>query len=36
MLGKTIEEINIGDTADFTKSVSGYDVYSFAGANRRF
>lgn len=36
MLGKTIEEINIGDTADFTKSVSGYDVYSFAGVTGDF
>jgi len=31
MLGKTIEEIKVGDSADFTKSVTGYDVYSFAG-----
>ncbi len=36
MLGKTIEEINIGDTANFTKSVSGYDVYSFAGVTGDF
>jgi len=31
MLGKTIEEIKVGDIANFTKSVTGYDVYSFAG-----
>jgi len=31
MLGKTIEEINVGDSANFTKSVTDYDVYSFAG-----
>lgn len=36
MLGKTIEEINVGDTADFTKSVGGYDVYSFAGVTGDF
>lgn len=36
MLGKTIEEISIGDTADFTKSVSGYDIYSFAGVTGDF
>ena len=29
MLGKTIDEINVGDSADFTKTVTGYDVYSF-------
>jgi len=31
MLGKTCKEINIGDTAEFTKTVSEFDVYSFAG-----
>lgn len=36
MLGKTIEEIKIGDSADFTKSVTGYDVYSFAGITGDF
>ncbi|NLW92388.1 MAG: MaoC family dehydratase [Syntrophomonadaceae bacterium] len=36
MLGKTIEEINIGDTADFVKSVTEYDVYSFAGITGDF
>lgn len=36
MLGKTIEEINIGDTAEFVKSVTEYDVYSFAGITGDF
>ena len=36
MLGKTIEEINIGDSADFTKTITVYDVYSFAGVTGDF
>lgn len=36
MLGKTIAEINIGDTADFTKSVTEFDIYSFAGITGDF
>jgi len=36
MLGKTIEEIKVGDSADFTKSVTGYDIYSFAGVTGDF
>jgi 3-hydroxybutyryl-CoA dehydratase len=36
MLGKSIDEINIGDKADFTKTVSEYDVYSFAGITGDF
>lgn len=36
MLGKTVEEINIGDSADFTKTVTEYDVYSFAGITGDF
>ncbi len=36
MLGKTVQEINVGDTADFTKSITGYDVYSFAGVTGDF
>lgn len=36
MLGKSIEEMNIGDTASFTKTVSEYDVYSFAGITGDF
>ena len=31
MIGKTIEEIKIGDTAKFSKTVSESDVYLFAG-----
>lgn len=36
MLGKTVEEINIGDSAEFVKSVTEYDVYSFAGITGDF
>jgi 3-hydroxybutyryl-CoA dehydratase len=32
----TIQEINIGDSANFTKSVTEYDVYSFAGVSGDF
>ncbi len=31
MKGKTCKEINVSDTAEFTKTVSEYDVYGFAG-----
>ena len=31
MIGKTIDEIKIGDTAKFSKTVSESDVYLFAG-----
>jgi 3-hydroxybutyryl-CoA dehydratase len=31
MIGKTIEEIKLGDTAKFSKTVSESDVYLFAG-----
>ncbi len=31
MIGKTIAEIRLGDTAQFTKTVSEADVYLFAG-----
>lgn len=31
MIGKTIEELNIGDTAFFQKSITENDVYLFAG-----
>ncbi|PKM77919.1 MAG: enoyl-CoA hydratase [Firmicutes bacterium HGW-Firmicutes-15] len=36
MLGKTVQEINVGDTASFTKSVTEYDVYSIAGITGDF
>jgi len=29
--GKTVQEIRIGDTAQFSKTISESDVYSFAG-----
>lgn len=31
MTGKTIEELNVGDSAQFTKTISESDVYLFAG-----
>lgn len=31
MIGKKINEINIGDEAQFSKTITEYDVYSFAG-----
>ena len=31
MIGKTIEELKVGDTARFSKTVSESDVYLFAG-----
>jgi 3-hydroxybutyryl-CoA dehydratase len=31
MIGKTIEELKVGDTAKFSKTVSEADVYLFAG-----
>jgi 3-hydroxybutyryl-CoA dehydratase len=31
MIGKTIEELQVGDTAQFSKTVSESDVYLFAG-----
>jgi 3-hydroxybutyryl-CoA dehydratase len=31
MNGKTIEQLNVGDSAEFTKTVSESDVYLFAG-----
>lgn len=36
MLGKTVQEINVGDIASFNKSVTEYDVYSFAGITGDF
>jgi len=35
-MGKTVEELNIGDKASFTKTVTEYDVYSFAGVSLDF
>ena len=31
MIGKTIEELNMGDTAEFGKTVSESDIYLYAG-----
>jgi len=31
MIGKTIGELHIGDTAEFTKTISESDIYLFAG-----
>ena len=31
MIGKTIDEIKVGDTAEFTKTVSEADIYMYAG-----
>lgn len=36
MIGKTIDEIKVGDTAEFAKTVSESDVYTYAGVDRRF
>ncbi len=31
MIGKTIDELKMGDTAEFTKTVSEADIYMYAG-----
>ena len=31
MIGKTIDELSVGDTAEFTKTVSEADIYMYAG-----
>ena len=36
MLGKTIEEIEVGDRAQFAKTISENDVYLFAGITGDF
>ncbi len=36
MKGKTIDELNVGQTASFTKTVSESDVYLFAGITGDF
>jgi 3-hydroxybutyryl-CoA dehydratase len=35
-MGKTVAELNVGDSAFFTKTVTEYDVYSFAGVSCDF
>ena len=36
MIGKTIKELNIGDTAEFSKTISESDVYLYAGITGDF
>ena len=36
MIGKTIEELQVGDTARFSKTVSESDVYIYAGVTGDF
>ncbi|MFC1856830.1 MaoC family dehydratase [Thermodesulfobacteriota bacterium] len=36
MLGKTIDEIKVGDTAQFSKTIAESDVYLFAGITGDF
>ena len=36
MIGKTIEEIKLGDKAEFSKTISESDVYLFAGITGDF
>jgi 3-hydroxybutyryl-CoA dehydratase len=31
MIGKTIDQLGLGDTAEFTKTISESDIYLFAG-----
>ncbi len=36
MIGKTIDKIKVGDTAEFSKTVSESDVYMYAGISGDF
>ena len=36
MIGKTIEELNIGDKAEFSKTISETDIYLYAGVTGDF
>ena len=36
MIGKTIDELKIGDTAEFSKTVSESDIYLYAGITGDF
>ena len=36
MIGKTIQELQVGDTAQFSKTISETDVYLFAGITGDF
>ena len=36
MIGKTIGELNVGDTAEFSKTVAEFDIYMYAGITGDF
>jgi 3-hydroxybutyryl-CoA dehydratase len=36
MIGKTIDELHLGDTAEFSKTISESDIYLFAGITGDF
>ena len=36
MIGKTIDELKIGDAAEFSKTVSESDIYQYAGITGDF
>ena len=36
MIGKTISELSIGDAAEFSKTVSEFDIYMYAGVTGDF
>lgn len=36
MNGKTIDEIKVGDTAEFAKTISEHDIYQYAGITGDF
>ena len=36
MIGKTIDELNVGDSAKFSKTISESDIYQFAGVTGDF
>ena len=36
MIGKTIDELHLGDKAEFTKTISESDVYQYAGVTGDF
>ena len=36
MIGKTIDQLEIGDTAEFSKTVAEFDIYMYAGITGDF
>ena len=36
MIGKTIDELKVGDTAEYSKTISESDVYQFSGITGDF